>query len=173
MVPRAVAKRRARPEAALVPAMRAAGLTLAAAESCTGGLLSGAITSVPGSSHCFLGGVVAYSNDAKASLLGVRETTLRRFGAVSAETARAMARGVRRALGADIGISITGIAGPGGGSPDKPVGTVFIALSAGRKAAGGPVERAEVFRFSGTRGSVRRQSVAAAIEMVMGLLGGG
>ncbi|MFQ5464655.1 MAG: CinA family protein [Thermodesulfobacteriota bacterium] len=172
MVPRAVVKKKGRPEAALVPAMRAAGLTLAVAESCTGGLLSGAITSVPGSSHCFLGGVVAYSNDVKTSLLGVREGTLKRFGAVSAETARGMARGVRRAVGADIGISITGIAGPGGGAPGKPVGTVFIGLSAGSRPAGGPVERAEGFRFSGTRGSVRRQSVAAALEMVMGLLGG-
>lgn len=105
-------------------------LTLALAESCTGGLIGHRITDVPGSSEYFVGGVVAYSYDAKEKLLGVHHDTLYDHGAVSAETAIEMARGARRALGADIGISATGIAGPGGGLPGKPVGLVYICLSA-------------------------------------------
>jgi len=104
-------------------------LKLAVAESCTGGLLGHRITNVPGSSDYFEGGVVAYSYEAKERLLGVHHDTLYEHGAVSAETAMEMARGVRRALGADIGLAVTGIAGPGGGMPGKPVGLVYIALS--------------------------------------------
>jgi nicotinamide-nucleotide amidase len=105
------------------------GLTLALAESCTGGLIGNWITDVPGSSAYFLLGVVAYANQAKRSLLGVREETLALHGAVSTQTAEEMAAGVRRAAGADIGLATTGIAGPGGGSPEKPVGTVCIGLA--------------------------------------------
>jgi PncC family amidohydrolase len=103
--------------------------TLAVAESCTGGLLGHRLTEVPGSSTYFLGGVVAYAYDVKERLLGVKHDTLYNYGAVSRETALEMARGARRVLGTDIGLSVTGIAGPTGGTPDKPVGLVYIALS--------------------------------------------
>lgn len=106
------------------------GLTIATAESCTGGLLGKRITDISGSSSCYLGGAITYSNEMKMKMLGVGEQTLRDFGAVSAETAIEMARGVRELTGADIGISTTGVAGPDGGSEEKPVGTVYIGLSA-------------------------------------------
>jgi PncC family amidohydrolase len=109
--------------------LREAGLTLAVAESCTGGLIGHRITNVAGSSEYFLGGVVAYAYEAKERLLNVRHGTLYEFGAVSDRTASEMARGARRVLGADIGIAVTGIAGPGGGLPDKPVGTTWVAVS--------------------------------------------
>ena len=104
-------------------------LTLSAAESCTGGYVSAQITKVPGSSAYFWGGVVSYSNDVKISQLGVKPETLEQFGAVSEETIRQMAEGVRRTLGTSVGIATSGIAGPDGGTPDKPVGTVWIACS--------------------------------------------
>jgi PncC family amidohydrolase len=106
------------------------GLTLAVAESCTGGLVGHLLTNVPGSSEYFRGGVVAYAYGAKERLLGVRHKTLYEFGAVSEQTAREMARGARSALGADIGLSVTGIAGPGGGMVNKPVGLTWAAVSA-------------------------------------------
>jgi nicotinamide-nucleotide amidase len=109
--------------------LRERGLTLAVAESCTGGLVGHRLTEVPGSSEYFLMGVVTYSNDAKERLLGVRPETLRERGAVSTQTAEEMAAGVRRLAGADLGLATTGIAGPGGGTPDKPVGTVCVALA--------------------------------------------
>jgi PncC family amidohydrolase len=105
------------------------GLTLAVAESCTGGLIGHRITNVPGSSEYFMGGVVAYAYDAKERVLGVRHDTLYDYGAVSEETALEMARGVRRLLMTDVALAVTGIAGPGGGMPGKPVGLVYIALS--------------------------------------------
>jgi nicotinamide-nucleotide amidase len=104
-------------------------LTLAAAESCTGGYVSAQITKVPGSSAYFWGGVVSYSNSVKITQLGVQPETLEQYGAVSEETIRQMAEGVRKALGTNIGIATSGIAGPGGGTPDKPVGTVWIACA--------------------------------------------
>ncbi len=106
------------------------GLTVACAESCTGGLVQKRITDIDGCSACFVGGAVTYSNEMKIKLLGVSRDTLNTFGAVSAETAIEMARGIRALTGADIGISTTGVAGPGGGSEEKPVGTVYIGLSA-------------------------------------------
>ncbi len=109
--------------------LRECSLTLATAESCTGGLIGHRLTDVPGSSAYFLAGIVAYSNEAKQALLGVDRATLEQHGAVSAETVRQMAEGARRATGADLGIATSGIAGPGGGTPEKPVGTVWIALS--------------------------------------------
>ncbi|MCL6613987.1 MAG: CinA family protein, partial [Firmicutes bacterium] len=109
--------------------LRSQGLTLATGESCTGGLIGHRLTNIPGSSDYYLGGVVAYDNRVKAGLLGVAEEILAVHGAVSAETARAMAEGVRAALGADLGLATTGVAGPGGGTPAKPVGLVYLALA--------------------------------------------
>ena len=133
---------------------------LATAESCTGGLLGHRVTNVPGSSDYYEGGIVAYSYDAKERLLGVHHDTLYEHGAVSAETALEMARGARRALGTDIGISVTGIAGPGGGLPGKPVGLVFIALSARN------VERVERFMWDGDREGNKARSAEAALVML-------
>lgn len=110
--------------------LAAQGLTLVTAESCTGGLVGHRITNIPGSSVYYLGGFVAYANEAKESLLGVLPKTLLEHGAVSEETAREMARGARLRIGADIGLSVTGIAGPGGGTAEKPVGLTYVALSA-------------------------------------------
>jgi PncC family amidohydrolase len=105
------------------------GLTLAVAESCTGGLIGHRVTSVPGSSAYYQGSVTAYSYDAKELILHVQHDTLYQYGAVSEQTAREMAQGVRRAFHADVGLAVTGIAGPGGGMPEKPVGLVYIALA--------------------------------------------
>ena len=110
--------------------LRTQGKRLALAESCTGGLVGHLITNVPGSSEYFWGSAVTYSYEAKERVLGVRRETLTRYGAVSAETAREMAQNARQLFGVDVAISITGIAGPGGGTPDKPVGLVYIHLSA-------------------------------------------
>lgn len=141
------------------------GLTLAVAESCTGGKLGDAVTEVPGSSSYFLGGVISYSNDAKKELLGVSSETLESKGAVSEEVAIQMARAVRGLFGADIGVGITGIAGPSGGTPQKPVGLVYIAVaSASRTACTRSV-------FDGPRPEVKSRSVAKAIEMLEGFLG--
>ncbi|MGA1820338.1 MAG: CinA family protein [Thermoplasmatota archaeon] len=103
-------------------------ITISTAESCTGGYISHLITSNPGSSGCFLGGVVAYSNELKVDLLGVKEETLEGSGAVSRETASEMSAGIQERTGSDIGLSVTGIAGPSGGTEEKPVGTVFISV---------------------------------------------
>ena len=108
--------------------LREQGLTLATAESCTGGLLAKRLTDLPGVSACYRGGVVCYTNDAKRDLLGVPEETLERYGAISEQTARALAQGAAQRLGADIGVGITGIAGPGGGTDDKPTGLVYISV---------------------------------------------
>lgn len=116
-------------EAVVGSLLASRGLTLAVAESCTGGWISKMLTDVPGSSAYFLGGVVSYSNSLKSGILGVARDTLNRCGAVSQEVAMEMAEGVRRATGADLGLSVTGIAGPEGGSEEKPVGLVFFGLS--------------------------------------------
>jgi PncC family amidohydrolase len=147
-------------EAGVGALLTARRLTLAAAESCTGGLVGHRLTNVPGSSAYFLGGVIAYAYDAKERLLGVQHNTLYEHGAVSEPTAREMARGVRRALGADLGLAVTGIAGPGGGMPGKPVGLTWIALS------GRDFERAERFIWDGDRITNKEKSVEAALAMV-------
>lgn len=113
----------------LVSALRAAGLKVTTAESCTGGLIAGAITSVAGSSDVFDQGFVTYSNAAKTEMIGVDADLIRNFGAVSAEVGRAMAEGARQTANANWAIAVTGIAGPGGGSPDKPIGLVFIGIA--------------------------------------------
>ena len=137
------------------------GKTLALAESCTGGLASSLLTDVPGSSRYFLGSVVSYGNAAKESLLDVEPETLRVHGAVSEETAREMALGARRRFDADLAVAITGIAGPDGGTPEKPVGTVYFAL-ADRGGAGRTSRR----NFPGDRGVVRRAACLHALEML-------
>ncbi len=136
------------------------GLKLAVAESCTGGLIGHRITNVPGSSDYFIGGVIAYAYEAKVSLLGVSWDTLQTFGAVSRETVLEMAAGARSSLEADVAISVSGIAGPGGGLPNKPVGTVWIGLVA-------PDGKwARIFHFSGDR----EQNKAAASEAALNML---
>ena len=114
---------------------RALGLTIGTAESCTGGLVAERLTSIAGASDAFVGGVVAYSNAVKQTELGVPVDVLREHGAVSAETAAAMARGVRERLGVDVGLAVTGVAGPGGGTPDKPVGLVYVHAETPTRAA--------------------------------------
>ena len=122
-------------EVAIVRLLTERNLTLATAESCTGGFIANQITNVPGASKVFPGGVVAYSNGVKQKFLGVRAGTLERHGAVSEAVAREMAEGARKKFGADFAIAVTGIAGPGGGTKHKPVGTVFIALAAAGETA--------------------------------------
>lgn len=134
------------------------GLMLAAAESCTGGLLGKRVTDVPGSSEWFDRSIVTYSNRAKMEHLGVNGQTLERFGAVSSQTAREMVEGIRRVSGCQCGIAITGIAGPGGGTPDKPVGTVFIALSVEEEVM---VHR---FLFPGNRDEIRNITSETALD---------
>jgi len=143
---------------------RARGLTLAAAESCTGGMVAQRITSVPGSSDVFRGAVVAYADDVKAQELGVPVDVLERNGAVSAETAEAMASGARERLGADVAVSVTGIAGPGGGSDEKPVGLVYL------HAVGPDGELGADFVFPGDRDSIRRRATMTALHLVRRLL---
>jgi nicotinamide-nucleotide amidase len=144
--------------------LRERGLTLATAESCTGGLVSARLTDVPGSSAVFIGGIVAYSNDVKAGQLGVPESVLREHGAVSAETAAAMARGARERLGADVAVSVTGVAGPDGGTEEKPVGLVFLHAS-------GPLgERQLRFDFPGDRATIRGRATVAALHLVRRLV---
>jgi len=140
--------------------LRPLGLKLAVAESCTGGLVGHRITNVPGSSEYFLGGVTAYAYEAKVKLLGVSWDTLTRYGAVSRETVLEMARGARRALEADIGISVSGIAGPGGGMPEKPVGLTWIGLSASG------FEEARSFVFPGDRLEVKEQAAEQALRLL-------
>ncbi|MCX7800039.1 MAG: competence/damage-inducible protein A [Fimbriimonadales bacterium] len=147
-------------EEVVLELLRERRCTLALAESCTGGGLGFRLTSVPGSSDVLLGGVVSYSNDAKRSLLGVPEEVLQRHGAVSAECAEAMAEGAARALGADWAVSVTGIAGPGGATPDKPVGTVWI----GTFGPGGA--RSARFLFRQGRQGVRERSIQQALILL-------
>ena len=140
--------------------LQAARLTIATAESCTGGLLASTLTDVAGSSDYVLGGVVSYSNDVKQNLLGVHPGTLAQYGAVSPETAGEMARGVRRLLGSDLAVAVTGIAGPGGGSADKPVGLVYLHLS----APGAELSQRHVWPYD--RAGNKRATVEAALSLV-------
>ena len=147
-------------EGAVVRLLKERRRTLAVAESCTGGTLAGRITDIPGSSEVFLGGVVAYSNEAKAALVGVDRGMIAEHGAVSGPVAKALATGARTRFGADFGIGITGIAGPGGGTPEKPVGLVWIAL-----ADESGVEAVR-HHFLGIRADIRNRAVQAALTML-------
>jgi PncC family amidohydrolase len=142
----------------------ARGFKLAVAESCTGGLIAHRITNVPGSSTYFMGGITAYTYEAKARLLGVEWETLQTFGAVSRETVLEMARGVRQVLAADVGLSVSGIAGPGGGTPEKPVGLVWIGLSMPW------VEDAWEFIWKGDRLKNKELSAEKALEILIDYL---
>jgi PncC family amidohydrolase len=148
-------------EASLVRRLTELGWTLALAESCTGGLVAARVTSVPGASVVFQGGVIAYHNDVKRDLLGVPSATLESAGAVSAETALAMAQGVRRLLHVSLAAAVTGIAGPGGGTSAKPVGLVFVAVASPR------VERVERFLFAGDRDGIRGQATDAVLRLLL------
>ena len=144
----------------LVALLNAKSLTCATAESCTGGGVSSAITAVAGSSSVYLGGVVSYANSVKENVLGVPLSVLEEFGAVSSQTAAAMAEGARTLVGADFAVSVTGIAGPSGGSEEKPVGLVWFALSSKSGV------RTEKAIFSGDRDTVRHQAVMHALGIL-------
>jgi PncC family amidohydrolase len=146
--------------------LRERGLTLGTAESCTGGLVGHRITNVPGSSDYYLGGFITYSNEVKEQFLGVRHETLLAHGAVSEETAREMARGARQRLGASMAVAVTGIAGPGGGTAEKPVGLVYIALSAPG------AETCRRYVFDGDRQDNKQRSSEAALRLVLDYLQG-
>jgi nicotinamide-nucleotide amidase len=146
----------------------AAGQTVAVAESCTGGLLGARLTERPGSSAYVLGGLITYSNEAKTGLLGVDPEVIRSHGAVSAECAEAMARGARRALGSDWALSVTGVAGPGGGTDEKPVGLVFLGIA----APDGTAAHVE-HRRGGDRATIRERSVAGALHLLRRSLAAG
>lgn len=136
------------------------GLTITCAESCTGGLLSSRIINVPGVSDVYKVGFVTYSNKAKRKLLGVKKSTLKKFGAVSKQTACEMATGAAKAAKADVAVAVTGIAGPDGGTPKKPVGLVYIGCSVKRKVI---VKKCQ---FSGSRSQIRESAVLAALKLV-------
>jgi PncC family amidohydrolase len=148
-------------EVALGALLKDAGLSLAVAESCTGGMIGHLITNVPGSSAYFRGGVIAYANQVKIKVLGVSPGTLDTFGAVSEETVQEMASGIRALLDTDIGLSVSGIAGPEGGTKEKPVGTVWIGLVAPNYI------RARVYLFSGDRESIKQQAARSALEIAV------
>lgn len=148
----------------LISAFRARELTIATAESCTGGLIAVCLTDIPGSSEVFERGFVTYSNEAKTEMLGVAAELIVEHGAVSAPVARAMAEGTLRRSPADIGVGVTGVAGPGGGSAEKPVGLVFI----GAARRGGPV-KVERHLFEGDRAAIRRHAAAAALRLATAL----
>lgn len=154
-------------ERVVVQLLQKKNLRLATAESCTGGLLAARLTNIAGVSKVYVGGIVSYSNEVKHNLLGVSDKILQKFGAVSEQTARKMAEGVRVRLATDLAISITGIAGPDGGSVEKPVGTVWIAL-----AQVGHETFARHFQFGGERDTIRERSAFAALDMIRARISG-
>jgi nicotinamide-nucleotide amidase len=154
---------------ALVHELIDAGRTMAAAESCTGGWIAKCVTDVPGASRCFAFGIVSYSNAAKESQLGVSARTLEEFGAVSEATVREMADGALRLSGADLAVAVSGIAGPDGGSEEKPVGTVWFGFA--ERAKGKTRLQARKHRFDGDRRAIRQKSVAAALQGLREMLG--
>ena len=147
-------------ERAVVELLSKNGLSITAAESCTGGLVCGKIVNVAGASEVFRGGYITYSNKQKRNVIGVKKSTLEKYGAVSEQVAAEMAKGVLEVSKADVAISTTGIAGPGGGTPEKPVGLVYIGCAVKNKVY------VEKFNFSGSRNKVRESTVVAALSMV-------
>ncbi len=145
----------------LIEVLKEKKLTIATAESCTGGLIAKLITDIAGSSQVFIGGVVCYSNEMKMKWLGVKQQTLDRHGAVSSETVAELLDGILRQTGADCAITVSGIAGPTGGTPDKPVGTVFIGIAIGDRVV---IER---FQFKGSRADVRQAASQQAAKMML------
>lgn len=146
---------------AAIAQLKQTGVTLATAESCTGGGIGHALTAVPGSSAVYLGGVISYTNGVKEKLLGVPADTLKCFGAVSPETARAMASGAQQAIGSQLAISVTGLAGPDGDGSGKPVGLVYLGM------AGQGWTQTREYHFTGDRASVRQQAVQAALAWIL------
>lgn len=151
----------------VVAANRAAGRRFAVAESCTGGLVSAAITEIPGSSDVFVAGFVAYSNEAKIARLKVAQDVIETFGAVSVATAWAMAQGALHALDVDVAVSITGIAGPDGGSPSKPVGTVVFAKALKGQSPDDCVADSRLFDAAGGRSRIRYEAALCALDLLL------
>ena len=151
------------PEFELISRLREKKLTLCTAESCTGGGIGAALTAVPGSSEVFLGGIISYTNGVKNRILGVPRDLLDTLGAVSAPVAEAMARGARSAVGADLAVSVTGLAGPGGDEYGNPVGTVFLGFADGERSL------SREYHFPGDRARVRAAAVQAALALVLEL----
>lgn len=147
--------------ASIIENLVASNMTVATAESCTGGLIASSIVDVPGASDCFNEGYVTYSNEAKMKNLGVKDSTLSQFGAVSRETASEMCLGVKKKAKSDFGLSSTGIAGPGGGSPKKPVGLVYIGC-----AYGDGLVTVKELRLSGNRSEIRNAAASAALQLL-------
>ena len=148
----------------------AKGLTVATAESCTGGGIGAAFTDLAGSSAWFNGGIISYTNDAKQQLLGVSGQTLIDYGAVSEEVVRQMVAGACRQLNSNMAVAVSGVAGPDGGSPEKPVGTVWIAWAQGDKGGDNADITCRCFCFDGDRAAVREATVNAAVAGLLGLL---
>ena len=146
----------------LISAFKAKKMTFGTAESCTGGLIAKTVTDIPGASEVFYGGVVSYDNSVKSGVLGVRSETLASVGAVSEETARQMALGAKTILGVDVSVAVTGIAGPGGGTAEKPVGLVYIAAC---DRSGGVI--CERCLFDGSRDEIRNSTAYRAMEMAI------
>ena len=151
---------------ALIEAVKVKGIRISCAESCTGGMIGCILTSVPGASEVFMGSAVTYSNQSKQDILNVKEETLLAHGAVSEDTAREMAMGSVKVYRSDVAVAVTGIAGPGGAVPGKPVGTVFIAVSDGSRSV------VSEFHFTGDRDSVRSQTASEAIGLLKDFIGG-
>lgn len=151
-------------EKRLGDALRGNKLSIAVAESCTGGLISHRLTNIPGSSDYFDRGVIVYSNTSKTQLLGVPKLIIESFGAVSNETAKAMAEGIKNISRSDLGLAVTGIAGPGGASPNKPVGLVYIGLASSKPTI------VKEFKFEGSRDEIKEQASEEALNMVLGFL---
>ena len=141
-------------------------LTISIAESCTGGLIGNLITNIPGSSHYFLGGIIAYSNQSKEDLLNVSSETIKKYGAVSDQTVQEMAEGVKKRFKSNMGLAVTGIAGPGGGSKEKPVGTVFIGLAVGNEIFSGK------YSFHGTREQIKQKTAYTSLDFIRRYLNG-
>jgi len=140
--------------------LKSQGKTVAVAESCTGGLISKMLTDIPGSSKYFILGIVAYSNQAKMQLLSIPKSIISRYGAVSKQAAQKMSQNVRKLAKTDFGIAITGIAGPGGNSQEKPVGTVYIAIDCGC------CQTCKKFQFKGARASIRKKSALESLKLL-------